>query len=100
MKHLDVLGNPNYDERAFIKGANGKIKLYGGKSAPTVSAPPPPTVTPPPKKEFTPVTPEDTSMETDNKTGIRGLRIDLGGAKPEKGLGNIAGNGLNISKDY
>lgn len=94
MKHLDVLGNPNYDERAFVKGATGKIKLYGGKSAPTVAAPPPPTVTPPPRKEFTPVMPDETSAETKGKVGPRSLRIELGGGS---GASN-SGNGLNITK--
>ena len=94
MKHLDELGNSNYNEKAFIKGANGKIQYYGGgKGGPTVAAPPPPVIAPPPKKEFTPVTPQDTSMETGGKTGTKSLRIDLGGAL---GVGNS--NGLNITK--
>lgn len=67
--------------------------MSAGKSAPQVAAPPPPVVTPPPKKEFTPVTPEDTSMETGGKTGTKSLRIDLGGATD-----TTNSSGLNITK--
>lgn len=67
--------------------------MSAGKSAPQVAAPPPPTPVAPPKKEFTPVTPEDTSMETGNKTGTKSLRIDLGGASE-----TTNSSGLNITK--
>jgi hypothetical protein len=90
MQHLDKLGNPNYDMGAFKKECN-KIKLFGGSKSP--SAPPPPTPQAPPKKEFTPVKPEDLSnMETGGKTGIKSLRIDLGGTTANNGTG------LNVPK--
>lgn len=68
--------------------------MSSGKSAPQMVAPPPQAPIAPPKKEFTPVVPEDTSMETGGKTGSKSLRIDLGGASGT----SSTGNGLNITK--
>jgi len=92
MKHINEIGDPNYDLGAFKKECN-KIKLFGGggKSAP--SSPPPPPPAAPPPKEFTPVKPqEQTSMETGGKTGTKALRVDVGGADTSNGTG------LNIPK--
>ncbi len=100
MKHLNSLLEPNYDVDGF-KAIGGKLtRLFGGgggKSSPPPPPPPPAAVPPPeppkPLQTAAKKTTEDGSenMVYANRTGTKGLRIDLGGA-----AGGSGGSGLSI----